>query len=602
MPVIVARTERAIVGLLLAAFVALAAGFSLGPIFEGPDEIEHYRYVRALARTGRLPDVQLIQSYDTGAWGEFHQPILYYVLASLPVRLLGDDGFERFERRLNPYYGYRFEAPGNDNKNIFLHTRAERFPYRNSAIARVVHLLRLLSVIIGAGTALVCYTIFGLLWPDRPDRRLLALAAVVFMPQFLYMSSVVTNDGLSYLLITLSLYLLLRQLRDGPSWRRSAALGVVMGLTLLTKLSAGFLIFPAAVATLPDRRSWRGAALTVALVALIAGWWYLRNWSLYGDPTGVEILFRWSAPSEKIGDGGLALDVGWQRFGFAYETFWARFGGGGVAVSDALYRFFDVLAVLTLAGAGVKLAYALGRPVLRLERWYMAVMIVYGLAWLAAAFYWASRVWSGNQGRFLLPGIAAWAALIAFGLDAWTPRRLRAPVSIAIGLALGVVAAVSLLGYYLPAYAVSPAPETIARPAVLRFDGLAEIMGMAPADPRARPGETITLSLYWRALGPADRSLQSYLHSVGSDVVRRDSIPATGNLLATDWQAGETWAEHYTVTIPPDATPQQVYPLVAGLYDPAAGAPLPAQDAAGSEVTPIVGQIAITGPSQPGEP
>lgn len=602
MPGIAARAERAIAGVLLGAFVALAAGFSLGPIFEGPDEIEHYRYVRALAQTGRLPDAELIQQYDAGAWGEFHQPILYYALAAPLVRALGDDGFDQFEERLNPYYGYRFEVPGNDNKNIFLHTRAERFPYRASAIARTVHLLRLLSVAAGLGTAIAAYGVFRLLWPDRPDRRLLALAAVVFMPQFAYMSGVITNDALSYLLITVSLYLLLRQLRDGPSLRRAALMGVVMGLALLTKLSAAFLVFPAAVATLLDRRSWRTAPLTVALVVLIAGWWYVRNWALYGDATGVEILFRWSAPSEKIGDGRLALDIGWQRFGFAYKTFWARFGGGSVAVSDALYTFFDALTVLVLSGAGLRGLRALRRPPAALERKQAAVMIVYGLAWLAAAFYWASRVWSGNQGRFLLPGIAAWAALIAFGLDAWTPRRLRLPLALAGAAVLGAVATAALVGYYLPAYAVAPVPDAIARPLSYRFDGLAELIGMAPAQPRARPGETITLSLYWRALAPADRPLQSYLHSAGSDAVRRDSIPATGNLLATDWRAGETWAEHYTVTIPPGAEPQRAYPLVAGLYDPAAGLALPAQNDAGVEVTPIVGRIAINGPPQPGEP
>jgi len=604
MRTITAHTERVLVGLLLVAFVALAVGFSLGPIFEGPDEIEHYRYVRALAQTGRLPDAELIQTYDEGTWGEFHQPILYYALAAPFVRAIGDDGFSRFEERLNPYYGYRFEIPGNDNKNVFLHTRAEQFPYRDSEIARVVHSLRLLSVGFGALTALSCYAIFRLLWPDRPDRRLVALSAVVFMPQFLYMSSVVTNDALSYLLITISLYLLLRQAHDGPSIQRAALMGLVMGLALLAKLSAGFLIFPAAVATLLDRRTWPYAALTVAMVLMVAGWWYARNWVLYGDPTGVEILFRWSAPSEMIDDGRLAIDIGLQRFGFTYETFWARFGGGSVAVSEAIYRFFDVLTILTLAGAAVQVVSALRHPnpISWLTRRYAAVMVVFGLAWVVAALYWASRVWSGNQGRFLLPGIAAWAALIAFGLDAWTPRRIRSAVSAAIAVALGVVATVSLLGYYLPAYAVSPVPDEIARPVALRFEGVAELIGMAPAAPRARPGETIQLSLYWRALGETERSLQSYLHSVGSDVVRRDSIPATGNLLSIDWREGETWAEHYVVTVPFDAMPQKVYPLVAGLYDPEAGVPLAAEDANGKLITPIVGRIAINGPEAPGEP
>jgi len=601
MRIISTRVEHGLVGVLLIAFVVLAIGFSLGPIFEGPDEIEHYRYIRAIAETGRLPDAALIQQYDEGAWGEFHQPLLYYVFAAPLVRLLGDDGFRFFEERQNPYYGYRFEVSGNDNKNAFLHTRAEQFPYSESALARTVHIIRLLSVAFGAATALVCYAIARLLWPDRPGRRLLALSAAVFMPQFLYMSSVVTNDALSYLLITLSLYLLLRQVRDGPSLRRARLLGVLMGLALLTKLSAGFMIFPAAAATLLDRRTWPYATLTVGVVVLVAGWWYVRNWALYGDPTGVEILFSWSAPSEKIGDGSLALDIGLQRFGFAYETFWARFGGGSVAVSDLIYRFFDVLTVLTLAGAGVKVAKAFSRRVSPLHQRYGIVMVVFGLSWLAAALYWASRVWSGNQGRFLLPGIAAWSVLIAFGLDAWTPRQIRRPMTAAMSVLLGVVAFISLFGYYLPAYAISSVPETIARPVTLRF-GVAELIGMAPAAPRARPGDTVSISLFWRAIHPSDRLLQSYLHSVGSDVVRRDSIPATGNLLSTDWREGQTWAEHYTVTIPSDATPQRTYPLIAGLYDPDAGVPLVAEDVHGNPATPIVGRIAINGPEAPGDP
>ncbi len=41
---------------VMGAFAVLTVLFSSGPIFEGPDEQEHYRYIQYLAETGELPD------------------------------------------------------------------------------------------------------------------------------------------------------------------------------------------------------------------------------------------------------------------------------------------------------------------------------------------------------------------------------------------------------------------------------------------------------------------------------------------------------------------------------------------------------------------
>jgi hypothetical protein len=182
-------------------------------------------------------------------------------------------------------------------------------------------------------------------------------------------------------------------------------------------------------------------------------------------------------------------------------------------------------------------------------------------------------MWSGNQGRYLLPGIAAWGALAAFGLDTLTPRRVRVPVALASVAGLAGAAAICLFGYFLPSYRVSPVPDTIAPPLLYQYEGAAELIGGSPVAPKAWPGETITVTLYWRALRTSDMRLQAYLHTADSDLVRRDSLPGTGNLLASDWQPGQQWAEQYTVQIPDSAPPQTVHALIAGLYDPVEGRP-----------------------------
>jgi hypothetical protein len=598
------RRERIVAGVIIAAYVVLAIGFSLNPIFEGPDELEHFHYVSAVEETHRLPTPNIIETFQQGGWGEFHQPILYYALLAPVLAVIGDVENIRYEDQRNPYYPYEIGIAGNDNKNIYAHPRSEAFPYRDSRLARAAHLLRLVSVIFGVCTVLTAWAIFRLLWPDRPDRRLLALGFVAFMPQFVHMSSRISNDILSYWLATLALLLILRQLRDGPSWSRAAVLGVVLGLALLAKLSTSFLIFPVGLATLLDRRAWRYAGLTVVLVLIIAGWWYVRNWSLYGEPTGAEIVFRYTAPFEKIGDGGLALDVGIRRLPFAYQSFWARFGGGSAAVGSWIYTFFDALTVLTCAGLGIGTIRLEVRRInrsrlpSRLDLKYALVIGVSALAWLLAVLYWSSRAWSGNQGRFLLPGIATWGVLVAWGLDQWTPRRLRMPLALGGIVVLGVIVAICLFGYFLPTYRVSAVPAHIDRPLDIQYGDVAELIGMAPAQPRAQPGQVIRITLYWRALRPSEVSLQAYLHSVDSDVVRRDSLPGTGNLLSTDWRPGQEWAEQYVVRIPKDAPPQTVDTLIAGLYDPKTGETLTATDAQGQAVTPVIGRIAINGPSQ----
>src|SRR5574341_7053 len=134
------RHERAVVMAILAAFTALALGFSMTPILEGPDEIEHYRYVRTLRQTASLPDPRLPAE-------EYYQPPLFYTLAALITLPVDDSDFEATSQRTNPYHlthqPDRWSIPGNDNKNRLIHSREEAFPYTGSGTALDVHLARL---------------------------------------------------------------------------------------------------------------------------------------------------------------------------------------------------------------------------------------------------------------------------------------------------------------------------------------------------------------------------------------------------------------------------------------------------------------------------
>jgi 4-amino-4-deoxy-L-arabinose transferase-like glycosyltransferase len=130
----------------------------------------------------------------------------------------------------------------------------------------------------------------------------LVLATVAMVPQFAFVSSSVSNDSLVILCSTAVIYWLARLLATPDaqpiSWWEWLVLGLLMGLAALSKLQGlGLLVLIGIVVVwfARRRRSWgiliEASALVLLPAAAIAGWWYLRNYRLYGDWSGAGLLF-----------------------------------------------------------------------------------------------------------------------------------------------------------------------------------------------------------------------------------------------------------------------------------------------------------------------
>ncbi len=582
-------------GVLVMLYIAFAIGYSTGPIFEIIDEYEHLMMARRMIEVRGLPNAL------ERPLNEYYQPPLYY-LPAVPVVALFDEWDTRSD--LNPYFfTIPTGLPGNDNKNTIFHWADEQFPYTRNGTVLAVHLIRLLSIAWGVGTLLSANAIFRLLWPENSFRRLIALGILALWPQFLFFSGMVNNDNLLTFLVTLSLYLVLRQQRDGPTYRSAIVLGLALGAALLAKGSAVLLALPTGVAMLWDRRAWRFIPVTLAVVIVVAGWWYVRNIILYGELSGLATMVEIS-DGYFVPGGAVDLRAGLPRMAEVYATFWARVGNNVRYMPGFVLRVFDALVILTVAGLLLRLALAVSGkspwpdP---LQRKQAAVIGVLLIAWLIESLIAASWMLWGDQGRYLLPSIAGWGILIGLGIEAWIPRSRRLLVGAAYGVALLLSAWLSLFGAYLPAYAVERAPSQIEHPLALVYADVAQLTGSDPSVVHARSGEWVTVRLYWRALRPADGPLLSYIHSLDGGPVWRDTFPGMGNLMAEDWQPEQTWAETYHFYVPEDAQTQRAYTLIAGLYDPATERALPAASS-GQEVVPIIGSIAIHGDLQPGGP
>jgi hypothetical protein len=167
----------------------------------------------------------------------------------------------------------------------------------------------------------------------------------------LYSAAYVSNESLHTLLASLALLAAVDVLlAPRPGVRRLVWLGVCFGLAALTKFTVLVLIplalgFVAVKLWRVDREPPAHAAgllaAAAAPIAAIAGWFYLRNWLVYGDP----LMANWgSMPG--------AGNTWWQHPGFHTLVYYARFGEALLHPYMAGFRSFWDSTYSTFWGDG----------------------------------------------------------------------------------------------------------------------------------------------------------------------------------------------------------------------------------------------------------
>jgi len=389
-------------GLILIAFIALGLTYNvINPIFEAPDEVQHFYYVKHIADGNGLP-VQGEEGQFT--WEqEGSQPPLYYLLGAALIAGVDTSDAEQviwYNPQANlgtPHY------PGN--KNRIVHTDREEFPYHDTTQA--VHILRFFSLVLGAGTVLFTYLI-GLEVIRRRGLALLAAMFVAFNPQFVFISSAVSNDSLVIFFSTVALWLLIRLLASQKPTRLVIPLGIILGLAALSKLS-GLALLSLTVIVLGliwwRRRSWNevfkiGGVICLFWIA-VAGWWYARNWILYHDLTGLAPMLEIMGRRNELP----SIQEMWGEFRGLRFSFWALFGWFNTLAPQIIYHVLDILVLL--AGLGLIIG------LVRRKRWGVPIRVwPAGLlvVWCVVVFISLIR-WSihtlGSQGRLLFPAISA---------------------------------------------------------------------------------------------------------------------------------------------------------------------------------------------------
>lgn len=596
--------------LISLVFFPVALLYSVAtPVFEAPDEIHHYEFVKYVADGHGLP-VQQLPPAISPARQEGSQPPLYYALGALLTFWI-DTGSSDTLYQLNPHA--KVGQPDSDgNKNIVIHTDEEDFPYRGVSLA--VHLVRLLSVVLSLITVIATYFTTLEIWPGRKDMATATAAFVALLPGFLFIGSAVNNDSLVIAVSSLALLAMVRLIKGVRVRKQVVVLAVLAGLGALSKVS-GLVILPLALGSLAfvayQRRDVRlfltGGGVIVGMWAALAGWWFIRNLVHYGELLGTERMLdiagrRWPPISlwSLIREEGEGLR--W--------SFWGVFGGFNVIADEWFYHLFDVVGILAALGLVLFVLTGLRRRneinsglLLLLGAWFLVI--------LGGVLRW-SQVALASQGRLLYPAISAGSIFVVLGLASyrlWIPRRVAHWAPGGALLALLAVAVMVPFFVLMPAYAKPAALSADEVPPNLQRLGITygqhmELIGYEPLAEGLKPGQALDLTLYWRSLSPMEANYSIFVHVFGRAeelLGAHDRYPGRGTFPTSQWRPGTIVKERFRIPLEGNSRPPIVARIEVGLYQFETMERLPAVDAQGIAIgtTPVVARFALRGPEIP---
>ncbi len=382
--------------LLLLYIVAASIHAWLVPIDQtgyqnAPDEAAHVNYVRVLA-TGHLPTLQDAERDSRGQSYEWHQPPLYYAVATSAL-WAGPKG------------------------------------------------IRIVSILIGVMAIFLIFTTVRILFPGDPGLAVLAAGIAALLPSHVAITSTVNNDGLLEVCCTAALLALVIILRNGLSLWRAGWLGFAVGAAMLTK-ATGMLLLPVVLLSIPLLRKsgetpanlMRGFCWSCVVIGIVCGWWYVRNGLLYHEVLPLkafEASFSGTAQASAMADGLGGWGNYWRLAGtMSFMSFWAVYGtpryarvGMPAFLPDTIYLLMGAVTLIALIGM-IRLHFK-QKELAEAQRYAIWLMSAF-FALVFVAFVSFLRHYFQTQGRYLYPAMLPICLLLALGWRFMFPANVAA--------------------------------------------------------------------------------------------------------------------------------------------------------------------------------
>ena len=549
-------------------FLALALIYAaIIPVFEGFDAQAHYKaitYFRAERQLPILSPETVQRSYEL-----VPHPPLYYVISALaatgwPI----DEALDVARASINPY----FDKSLSRRQSIVL-------PSAPWVALAPAWLARIVALAGGLLTIFCTWWLARLIVPATPTFALAAAAVATFNPQFLFTAVTISNDawaaGMSALVLAMGADAVLRA-RTPRAW---LWVGAAMGVAALTKYSTLFVGVPTAILYLLYLRQhgWRQGATALGLAALgfagVAGWWFVRNWLLYGELVPLNRMAEILPTMRRPQPFDLARTL--EYVPWLIASFWGVFVG---VIAPPLYldvtHWFMGLGLVGIAVAALRLR----RNPPRAQVVLFAVLLPWLMVVALIVLHWTRTIEYGEQGRLAHIGASAFGVVMVAGWQAFAPERWRPVVHWAI---TGFMVAIAVLlvpflqeSFGVPAaLAGTPAPD---RPLNVRFDGGIRLLGVdLPAGAALAPGQALPLTLYFTTDQPIPDDYTLFLHLADDQdrmLYQFDGVPGEGHHPTRQWVPGQVFTDQHMIRV--DEIPaDSVATLSLGFYpiaDPSA--------------------------------
>lgn len=254
--------------------------------------------------------------------------------------------------------------------------------------------------------------------------RLYTLFFAVTLPQFCFISGMITNDNLSILISTFAVFLILKYMQSPGSIKNVFLLGVVLALGLITKKTFLFIIpvfiiinvILAAKTQISLKKVILNFSIILLIVLLISGWWYYRNFTLYGEffltktemitaPFHVQLkpLFSYYFINPFIpGMYGSFIGVfGWMNMPLPVFSYFVYFFFFAVSIYGIIKTF----------------------PLLMKLPNYIYILMLFVFCFGGIVYY--NTMYSQYQGRFLFPVISCVSILLITGFKYMETKYFR---------------------------------------------------------------------------------------------------------------------------------------------------------------------------------
>ena len=385
-----------------------------------------------------------------------------------------------------------------------------------------------------------------------------------------------------------------------PPFTHSFLLGILVGLTLLTKYSGGVVVVAAAFAIvvrmIRSRHTLRwlflNGALLTAGALLVTGAYFVHNWQLYGD------ILAWNRvnemnPANLTTPRTLQNTLEWLPF--ILKSYFAH-PGFFFTWPNRHNEFMYAVFLVGMAGA----LWLILRRRLGAAHWPMLAAIVVNVI---TYYSWMSSRDSTQNMRFFSPMYIPITLLIAMGILVFVPIRWQKGFAVFVTVVYGLFTSVTLYDslnemYAFPHYLNDvEAHDLMNRPDAgrIRFENGIELLDVQLQKQRIESGSPIELSLVWRTTTPLTASAHLMLDIRNSQDKTVGALN-TGTVIrysyvSRAWQVGRPLRENYQIT--PDTSQGEVLRILVGWWLDGGGLIRPVDN---PSVSVEVGRIKVRGP------